>query len=667
MVTFSGTTGGTYSSTTGLSINSSTGAVTLATSAEGTYTVTYTVIGGCSTYSTTTSIIIKALGKWLGTVSADWNAASNWQCGIVPSGTLNVTIQGGVINYPTINSGTVAVNNISILSGGSLTVTGATLQIAGTISNSGTLSAGNGTVHLNGNAAQLIPAATFTGNVVKNLTINNNAGVTLGGTLNLTGILKVTVGQFNTGGYLTLISTATQTALIDGSGAGEVLGNVTMQRYLPSGFGYKYFSSPFQAATVNEFSNDINLGAAFPSFYRYNQNLLSSGWVNYTNTSWILNPGEGYAANFGSANTAKTVDITGIVNNNTIATSTLYNNNRPYTQGFNLVGNPYPSPIDWNASSGWSRGNIDNAVYYFNTGSSNQYTGTYSTYINGVSSDGVAGNIIGAMQGFFVHVSNGVFPVAATLSLNNNVRINNLSPDFHRRTSSNLPLLRLSAGFEDVTSVSDPLVVYFEEAATPAFDKAKDALKLFNTDSLVPNLYAIASNAAKLSIAAWPVLPDSTKIIPLGLQLKRAGFITFNARDIENISSGVYVYLLDATTNTYHDLRQHPHFSMYLASGEYSNRFFIVFSKTELSSNTAIVETLNVYSFNGKLFVNCRLSSGEKGNLVVFNTQGQVVYRQQLSGDGLHEINTNLITGLYIVSLTTKESILSKKVFIENQ
>ena len=666
-VTFSGTTGGAYSSTTGLSINSSTGAVTLATSADGTYMITYTVIGGCSTYSTTTSIIIKALGKWLGTVSADWNAASNWQCGIVPSGTLNVTIQFGVINYPTINSGTVAVNNISILSGGSLTVTGATLQIAGTISNSGTLSAGNGTVHLNGNAAQLIPAATFSGNVVKNITINNNAGVALAGSLNLTGILKVTVGQFNTGGYLTLISTATQTALIDGSGAGEVLGNVTMQRYLPSGFGYKYFSSPFQAATVNEFSNDINLGAAFPSFYRYNQNLLSSGWVNYTNISGILNPGEGYAANLGSSSSAKTVDITGIVNNNTIAASTLYNNNRPYTQGFNLVGNPYPSPIDWNASSGWSRGNIDNAVYYFNTGSSNQYTGTYSTYINGVSSDGVAGNIIGAMQGFFVHVSNGAFPVAATLSLNNNVRINNLSPDFHRRTSSNLPLLRLSAGFEDVTSVSDPLVVYFEEAATPAFDKAKDALKLFNTDSLVPNLYAIASNAAKLSIAAWPVLPDSTKIIPLGLQLKRAGFIAFNAHAIENIPLSIYVYLLDATTNTYHDLRQHPLLSMYLQPGEYSNRFSIIFSKIELGSITAIVGTLNVYSLNGKLFVNASLSSGENGNLVVFNTGGQVVYKKQLNGGGLHEINTNLITGLYIVSLTTKESILSKKVFIENQ
>ncbi len=26
----------------------------------------------------------------------------------------------------------------------------------------------------------------------------------------------------------------------------------------------------------------------------------------------------------------------------------VYNNNQPYTNGFNLVGNPYPSPVDWN-------------------------------------------------------------------------------------------------------------------------------------------------------------------------------------------------------------------------------------------------------------------------------------------------------------------------------
>ena len=37
-----------------------------------------------------------------------------------------------------------------------------------------------------------------------------------------------------------------------------------MQRYLPVAFGYKYFSSPFQGATVSEFGDDMDLGILVP-------------------------------------------------------------------------------------------------------------------------------------------------------------------------------------------------------------------------------------------------------------------------------------------------------------------------------------------------------------------------------------------------------------------
>ena len=50
--TVTGTAGGTFTSTTGLPLNTTTGAITLASSAPGTYTVTYTVAGACGTSST---------------------------------------------------------------------------------------------------------------------------------------------------------------------------------------------------------------------------------------------------------------------------------------------------------------------------------------------------------------------------------------------------------------------------------------------------------------------------------------------------------------------------------------------------------------------------------------------------------------------------------------
>lgn len=271
-----------------------------------------------------------AVAIWTGDVSTDWFTAENWSSG-VPVAVKNATIPGSLANYPVLDTGMGAVRNITIQGGAALTVNGAVLRITGAISNSGTFTANNGTILLNGSSLQTIPANAFAGNTVKNLTINNTAGAALEDSLLLSGILLVANGQLATSGHLTLLSSDTQTALIDGSGTGQVIGSVTMQRYLASGFGYKYFSSPFQASTVNEFADDLDLEAPFPSFYRYNEDQLSSGWINHTDPAGALNPMEGYVGNFGASASPVTVDITGVVNNDTISAPLLYNHNRPFT------------------------------------------------------------------------------------------------------------------------------------------------------------------------------------------------------------------------------------------------------------------------------------------------------------------------------------------------
>ncbi len=124
---------------------------------------------------------------------------------------------------------------------------------------------------MNGSTAQTIGASVFSGNTVRNISVSNAAGVTLLGPLNVTGIVNIQNGALASAGNLTLVSSASGTALIDGSGAGTVTGNVTMQRYLPSAFGYKYVSSPFLASTVNEFADELDLSASFPVLYRYDE------------------------------------------------------------------------------------------------------------------------------------------------------------------------------------------------------------------------------------------------------------------------------------------------------------------------------------------------------------------------------------------------------------
>ena len=619
---------------------------------------------------------LSAAFTWTGTVSNNWHTAGNWSSGSIPLTTSNVIIPAGLSVYPTISTGTATANDLTIQSGASITVSSVTLQISGNVVNNGTFTHNSSTILFAGNTQTLSGSSQA---VYNNITVASGSSTTFSTTgQSLQGIL-LSNGTLNANGNLTLLSTATQTALVDGSGAGEVTGNITMQRYLASGYGYKYLSSPFQAATVNELADDINLSSSFPSLYRYDENQSVSGWVSYTNTSGLLNPLQGYAANFGSSAVAKTVNITGVVNNHTIA-ATLYNHNKTFTLGFNLVGNPYPSPVDWDAAAGWSRTNIDNAIYFFNAGTTSQYKGTYSSYINGISSDGTAGNIIAAMQGFFVHVSNGSYPVTAGLSVNNGARVNNSSAHFYRHSNmrgGEDPIVRIKAGFASEGIPCDPVVVYFDNIASNGFDRDLDALKLMNTNPQVPSLYAVSSKADKLSINALPV-PDSSTVVPLSLVTERAGWVTFNTYEIERVPAALHIYFVDAKTGMMQDVRQKPEYSLQLEKDKYENRFSLIFSRKDLMSKPPAPPVVNpgnttgpqgdiifnAYSTGEKITALFQLPTGEKGSLVITDIQGRPVVKRDLSGAGKYQTGPEFISGVYIVSFYSQKKTFSKKLFI---
>ena len=660
---------GTFSSTAGLVFaNTSTGEVNLAGSIPGTYIVTNTISpsGGCGLVESTSPITIITDLVWTGDVNSDWNNSANWSCGFIPAITTIVQIPD-VPNKPVLGGGAIGtVNDIIIDFGSSLTITGNTLQISGTITNNGTFDATLGTIELAGATTQTIEAGLFASNTIEGLTINNAAGAILQGTLNITGVLSATTGDFNTGGFLTLVSSATQTALIDGSGTGEVTGNITMQRYLPSGFGYKYFSSPFQAAIVNEFGDDMDLFAAFPTFYAYDESLETAGWVSYVNPTNTLTPLSGYAVNCGPNLAPLTVDVSGIVNNGPLS-RTMYNSNKTYTQGFNLYGNPYPSPIDWDAASGWTKTNIDNALYYFKAGGVDQYSGVYSSYINGISSDGQATNIIPSMQGFFVHVTDGVYPVTGTLGMNNAVRVNDLTHPFLKTNEeSNSLFFRLTTTYTDSPRSSDPMVIYFNDNATMEFDSDYDALKLMNTDLEMTNLYARLPDGTKLSINALPVMDDSLMIIPLGLNIYRNGDIRFRITDFENLLVDMKIYLHDAQTGINQNLLPDQEYKVNLQPGEYTSRFSLRLLNSPLDlPEIDPSDFFSIYSSNGFLEANIGYLGGNEGVLSMFDLAGRKLFSQKVFEHGKYTFNPGVSDGIYIVTLLSGDVVDTKKILIK--
>lgn len=225
-VTQTGTPGGTYSSTTGLSINATTGAINLATSTPGTYAVTYTIpaANGCALFTATASVTLTISGTWTGVTSTDWNTASNW-CGGIPSAATDAVIPSTAPNMPNIANGAGSVRNITINTGGTLTIgSGGVLDLYGNINGAGTFTAASGSINFRGSTSQSVPAFTAT-----NVTMNGaggNSGVTLNGNISITGTLTLTNGNITLGSNsLTLANSTngTMTSHIITNGSGNVI------------------------------------------------------------------------------------------------------------------------------------------------------------------------------------------------------------------------------------------------------------------------------------------------------------------------------------------------------------------------------------------------------------------------------------------------------------
>ena len=638
---------------------------------SGDYTVSViNITTGCISNPVTQTILIKGENLWNGSIDNDWNNINNWDCDRIPDLNEIVRIPGtGISNYPILQSGSSGqCQDIIIENMASLTVSNNALQISGSITNDGTFEADKGTIEMVGGASQTIPNAAFLNNRIKNLTINNNSGVNLTGDLEITGTLLAENGNLKSNGFLKLISDVTQTALIDGSGNGSVIGDVTMQRYIDPAFGYKYISSPFENSTVGDLASYVDLNATFPLFYEYNENREDTngdditGWSPYTGSTSALNVMEGYAINMGETTTSATVELTGTVNNSSY-NSTLANNDGTYTKGFHLVGNPYPSPIDWNASSGWTRNGIDDAIYLFSANASDQFTGSYSSYVNDISSAGSGTGIIASMQGFFVHVTNST---GGNFGMNNSVRINDFNNhEFIRSQASTTPLIRISAGFEN-TSLDDPMVIYFDSYASLNFESELDALKLMNTDKNVPSLYSISDDKEKLlSINAVPdPISKSYHRIPLGITTERDGNIIFSLKDFENIPENLNVFLIDQKRKASINLKK-VDYKIFVSKGKFNSRFLLSFSSLENLSPENIIEAPFILkSGNQKISVKMNLLEDIHGTLRISTVNGKLIDLIQVKDDMEITIDGIKSNGVYLVTFISGNKQYTKKVIV---
>ena len=471
-------------------------------------------------------------------------------------------------------------------------------------------------------------------------------------------------GTLNANGNLTLLANKDLTALVDGSGIGNVNGTVFVQAYMANVFGYKYLGAPVQNATIGQLASHVDLNASFPSVYSNNENSLSNGWVNYMQATNLMDPMRGYAFQFGNSNLPKRFTFNGLLNNGDMGIN-LQNSNNPYTKGFNLVSNPYPSLINWDAV-GWNKNNIDNAIYYFDADTADLYGGVYNTYINGISSDGKVNNIIPEFQSFFVHVTDGAYPVYGNLAFTNTIRVNYINTNDRKINNNLIPSLGISAHFKANTK-SDFTIIYKDDNGSEKFDPNIDALKLMNTSEIVPSIYSIKSNRL-LAINAISSMDTST-IFPLGIHMPKEGMVVIDKNHDNLPLSFTNVYFIDKAMNKYIDYNELNNYEVFLSKGNTEQRFFIQFSNKNISNISKDAASLNhdaltVFVKQEQLILSISKIENKKASIQITDMLGGILLNRDFTKIGMYEINLPVVNGIYFVTYYSGNTKLTKKIFI---
>lgn len=254
-------------------------------------------------------------------------------------------------------------------------------------------------------------------------------------TINPGGALTVGHGaHLLVSGHLDLVSDGTcHGSLIAGAGSLTVTGNATVRHCFSGGAeSWHLLSSPVSGQLV---AGDFTPAGCYPDGTGYDFYLWQEGtmtWMNRKAPTWLTAnggnefvPGRGYLVAYQELNPIK--NFVGTLNAGTfdLPLSAL---GAGIHRHLNLLGNPYPSCIDWKASTGLNKSGL-----YVTPGGGHDYyifnpvAGNYGVYNDAsLSDEGTNGctRFISPMQGFFVTSG----PEGGSFTMGDSARLHANSP-----------------------------------------------------------------------------------------------------------------------------------------------------------------------------------------------------------------------------------------------
>ncbi len=373
-----------------------------------------------------------------------------------------------------------------------------------------------------------------------------------------------------------------------------------------------------------------------------------STWNYIVPVNYPLTPGKGFAEWAASSLTGPTtVSYEGTFNTGDVTPPALtYTPGAGTGDGWNLLGNPYPSAVEWN--SNWSRTNVDATVYVYN-GSDGQYYNWNATLGTGTMGNGE----IPPAQGFWVK-ANAASP-AITIPQSERVHT---SKNFYKSSGVNPNILNLSV---TGNGYGDKLIIGFNNSATTGFDHEFDAYKLPGR-SEAPQMFAVEGDY-NLSMDILPVKEEVT--VPVNFTVNVEGKYTISVDDVESFAAGTEIYLEDLAEGKITDLNKTKVYEFMASPLDEPGRFLIHFEFKSGIDTPDTDEILSVKIYSAEKDVYVAVPAELTGSIEVYDIMGQLVASKTAISGTLNKITVRDGQGIYIVRMTSPGHIFSNKVFIK--
>ena len=287
--------------------------------------------------------------------------------------------------------------------------------------------------------------------------------------------------------------------------------------------------------------------------------------------------------------------------------------------------------------------------------------------MNGVGTNGGT-NVVPVAQGFFVRTLAGQ---TGSLSFTNAERLtSDPGTPFQRGTADSRAMLALT--LRSATAATQA-AVYFEQGATPGFDRAFDAAALPNSNGLT---LATEAGAEAVAINGQPVLTGADLVLPLRLAAAAAGTYTLAVDKLANLPATYRAYLRDASTGTYTDLATTPTTSLALAAtGATGGRYAVVFStqnRVLATAPAALARLATVYPNpahgTATLLLPVALRGTAATAVTVVDNLGRTVLSRTLAAGTAQTLElplTGLAPGIYSVQARTSAGLVAKRLVVQ--